>query len=114
MRTYCIAQGFPGSSVVKNLPDNAVVERDKGSETWVGKIPWSRKWQHAPVMPGKFHGQRSLVDYSPWGHKELDMTERTHTHTQTLHCTSNSYYSVLCGDLNGKETQKGGYVCMYN
>ena len=29
---------------------------------WVGKIPWSRKWQPAPVfLPGKFHGQRSLA-----------------------------------------------------
>ena len=38
--------------------------------------PWSRKWQHAPVfLPGKFHGQRSLVGYSPWGHKELNMNE---------------------------------------
>ena len=26
----------------------------------------------------KFHGRRSLVDYSPWGHKELDTTERLH------------------------------------
>ena len=30
-------------------------------------------------MPGKFHGQRSLVDYSPWGCKELDMTEQLHS-----------------------------------
>ena len=44
---------------------------------WVGKILWSRKWQPTPVfLLGKFHGQRSLVGYSPWGHKELDMTER--------------------------------------
>ena len=35
-------------------------------------------------LPGEFHGQRSLVGYSPWGCKELDMTEwLTHTHTQT-------------------------------
>ena len=27
-------------------------------------------------LPGKFHGQRSLVGYSPWGHRELDMTEQ--------------------------------------
>ena len=27
-------------------------------------------------LPGEFHGQRSLVGYSPWGHKESDMTER--------------------------------------
>ena len=33
----------------------------------VGKIPWRRKWQPAPVFfPGKFHGQGSLVGYSPW------------------------------------------------
>ena len=33
-----------------------------GFETWVGKTPWSRKWQPTPVfLPGKFHGQRSLA-----------------------------------------------------
>ena len=43
---------------------------------WVGKIPWRREWQPAPVFwPGEFRGQRSLVDYSPWGHKESDTTE---------------------------------------
>ena len=52
--------------------------------TWVlsraGKIPWSRKWQLTPVFsPGKFHGQRSLAGYSPWGPKESDMTESTYT-----------------------------------
>ena len=35
---------------------------------WVGKIPWRRKWQPTPAfLPGKFHGQRSLAGYSPWG-----------------------------------------------
>ena len=56
----------------------------RGFDPWVGKIPWSRKWQPAPIfLAGKFHGQRSLVGYSPWGRKELDMTERTHARTQT-------------------------------
>ena len=37
-----------------------------------------RKWQPTPVfLPGKSHGQRSLVGYSSWGCKELDPTERT-------------------------------------
>ena len=37
---------------------------------WVRKIPWRRKWQLTLVfLPGKFHGQRSLVDYNPLGHK---------------------------------------------
>ena len=36
----------------------------------VGKIPWRRKWQPTPVpLPGESHGGRSLVGYSPWGHK---------------------------------------------
>ena len=40
---------------------------------WVGKITWGRKWQFTPVfLPGTSHGQRSLVDYSPWFHGELD------------------------------------------
>ena len=38
--------------------------------------PLQRKWQPAPVLlSGKSHGQRSLVSYSPWSHKELGMTE---------------------------------------
>ena len=42
---------------------------------WLGKIPWRGKWQPTPVfLSGKSHGQRSLVGYSPWGHKESDMT----------------------------------------
>ena len=52
-------------------------------ETWVrslvGKILWRRKWQPTPVLlPGKSHGQRSLVSYGPWGLKESDTTERLH------------------------------------
>ena len=50
----------------------------------------SQKQQQTPVsLPGKFHGQRSLVGYSPWGLKGLDMTKcvhahiGTHTHTHT-------------------------------
>ena len=50
-------------------------------DPWVGKIPWRREWQPSPVLlPGESHGQKSLAGYSPWGHKELDMTERLHLH----------------------------------
>jgi len=46
-------------------------------EPWVGKIPWRRKWQPTPIsLMGKSHGQRNLVGYSPWDHKEFDMTEQ--------------------------------------
>jgi len=34
---------------------------------WVAKIPWSRKWQPTTVfLPGKFHGQKSLLGFSAW------------------------------------------------
>ena len=39
------------------------------------------KWQSTPAqLPGKSHGLRSLISYSPWGRKELDTTERLHFH----------------------------------
>ena len=42
-----------------------------------GSIPWRREWLPTPVLLlGEFHGQRSLAGYSPWGCKELDMTEQ--------------------------------------
>ena len=49
-----------------------------GFSPWDRKTPWRRKWQPAPVfLPGESHGQRSLVGYSLWGHKESDTTEVT-------------------------------------
>ena len=42
-----------------------------GFNPWVRKISWRRKWQSTPVLlPGKSHGQKSLVGYSPWGCKD--------------------------------------------
>ena len=71
--------GFPSASVVQNLPAHA---RDRGDDL---KIPWRKKWLPTPVfLPGKSHGQRSLMGYSPWGHKGSDTTVQlsTHMHTQ--------------------------------
>ena len=40
------------------------------ADPWVGKIPWRRKWQPTAVfLPGKSHGQRTLLGDSPWSHK---------------------------------------------
>ena len=53
-------------------------------DPWVGKISWRREWLPTLVfLPGKSHGQRSLVGYSPWGRKESDMTEQLHINKHT-------------------------------
>ena len=63
--------------VVKNMSASRRHKRS-GFDPWVGKIPWRRAKQFTPVfLHGKSHGQRSLVGYSPCGHKESDMTETT-------------------------------------
>ena len=50
---------------------------DAGSIPGWGRFPGEGKWQPTPVLlPGKFHGWKSLVGYSPWGRKESDTTER--------------------------------------
>ena len=69
---------MPGFTEIKNLP--TMQETQVWSLGWE-KIPWRRKWQPASVfLPGRVHGQRSLVGYSPWGHKESDTTEHTCWH----------------------------------
>ena len=68
--------GLQVTLMVKNPPANA---GDRyGFDPWIGNIPWSMKWQPTPVfLPGESHGQSNLAGYSPWGRKELDMTEAT-------------------------------------
>jgi len=63
------------AQTVKRLP----TMRETRVQALVGKIPWRRKWQSTSVLlPGKSHGQKSLVGYSPWGRKESDITEQLH------------------------------------
>ena len=64
--------------VVKNLHASAGDIRDVGSITGVQKISWRRKRQPTLVfLPGESRGQRSLADYSSYGHNELNATEVT-------------------------------------
>ena len=63
-------------------------------ETWVGSLGWKESLKkrmaiHSSILAGESHGQRSLVGYNPWGHKELDMTKQlTHIHRNRFHCNS--------------------------
>ena len=74
-------QMFPGNKLPPPISGFSEVKNPAkagrcGFHLWVGKIPWRRKWQSTPeFLPGEIHGQRSLVSYSPWTHKELDTSE---------------------------------------
>ena len=86
-----LSSSFPGGSVVKNLPANGEDTGDKGFNPQVGQIPQRRKWQPTPgFLPGKSHGQRSLVDYNPWHHKELAIKQQ-----QSLLMSFLLYFSPL-------------------
>ena len=75
--------GLPDGSVGKESACNAEDSGDPGSIPGSGQFPRGRKWQPTPVfLPGEFHGQRSLVGYSPRGCQESDTTE--HPLDQTL------------------------------
>ena len=66
--------------------------RRRELDPWVSKIPWRRKWQPTRVfLPPEPHRQKSLVGYSPWGHKESD----THTHTHT-HTHRSTFFWMFC------------------
>jgi len=72
---------FPVAQTVKNLP--AMQETKVRFLGW--EVPLEKGMAiHSSCLPEEFHGQRSLVGYSPWGRKESDTTERlTHIqHTQ--------------------------------
>ena len=67
--------GFTGGSDSKASACNA---GDLGLIPGSGRSPGQGNGNRPVLLPGKFHGQRSLVGYSPWGCKELDMTEQLH------------------------------------
>ena len=71
---HSIPAGFPGGSVVKNLPANAEATGGAGSIPGSGRSPGKREWQPIPVLlPGKSWGQRNLAGYSPWGQTNTHM-----------------------------------------
>ena len=82
-----------------------------GLDPWVGKTTWRRKWQPPPVFfPGQSHGQRSLVGYGSWGHKQSDTTEHmcTRTHTHTHACAHTCTHTHVC-----VHRDTCAHTCMY-
>jgi hypothetical protein len=79
---------FPGSSVVENPPANTGNTGDADFIPRSGRSLGGRHGStpcvlprntHSSILPRKSHGQRSLVDYNPWGHKKSDVTLRLST-----------------------------------
>ena len=89
---------FPGGVTGNESACNAQDSRDMGSIPESRRFPWRRAWQPTPVfLLGESHGQRSLVGYSPRGHKGLDTTEVTE------HTCTNIHVSMVVDYLNLNE-----------
>ena len=81
------------------------------------------KWQPTPVfLPGKSHGWRNLVGYSPWGRKELDTTERLHFFTFTFTLWDKLLFELIQHTLTGlhivldtgRSTSNSQFACKQN
>ena len=76
-------------AVIKTIPKKKKCKKTKWLSNEKAMAP------HSSTLPGKSHGWRSLVDCSPWGHEESDMTEQLHFH-----------FSLSCvGEGNGNPLQ---------
>ena len=103
-RLFIIARSisFWASLVAQRVKCLPAMVGDLDSIPGLGRSPGEGNSNSTPVfLPGKSHGQRGLVGYSPWGHEELDTTERLHFHF-SLPCT---------GKGNGDPLQ---YSCLEN
>ena len=73
---FTYSEGFSGGASGKEPTCQCRKHKRNRFNPLVRKIPWKRKWQPTPAfLPGKFHGQRSLVGYGPWGCKKSDTTK---------------------------------------
>ena len=77
MRWLVISMGFPGAAVVKNSPASEGNAGDNSQEDPLEE----QVATHSVFLPGEFHGQKSLVGYSPYGRKQWDMVEQLSMHT---------------------------------
>ena len=80
----------------------------------VGNSLRRRQWHPTPVLlPGKSHGWRSLVGYSPWGREESDTTERLHFHF-SLSCIGEGNGNPLqCSCLENPRDRGASWAAVY-
>ena len=92
--------------------------RTPGFDPWDREIPWRRKWQPTLVfLPGKYHGQRNLAGYSPWGCKESDITGWPSTHTHIITKAKNDSPSLsaaqILQNLSSMTVYPTAVICLY-
>ena len=94
--------GFPGATVVKNPPANAGDSGDTGSIPELGRCSGEGKGNTLVFLPGKSHGQRRLVGYSPWGCKETRLSEHAciRTHTQVHVATEMNLENLMLNEIH--------------
>ena len=84
------ARGFTGGASGKEPACQCRRHKRLMFNPWVGKIPWSRKWQPTPVfLPGESHGQRSLAGCGPWDHKSQILLKQLSTAQHNARRTRN-------------------------
>ena len=95
--TYMCVYGIPRWLSGKEYACQCRRHKRRGFDPWLGKIPWRRKWQLAPVfLPERSHRQRSLMGYSPWSRKESDMTEHRHVYVYVYTYIYVPMYLYVC------------------
>ena len=102
---------FPGGAGGKEPACQYRRHQEYGLDAWVGKIPWRRAWQPTPVfLPGESHGQRSLMGYSLWGHREWNMTEAHAQNSVFLASMHRTGCPSLCTDLCKNKGQQTSFL----
>ena len=111
----CLQSSNGDTEIEETLTDKG--RGEEGAVRWMERGAWKhwrRQWHPTPVLlPGKSHGQRSLVGCSPWGHKESDMTEWLHFHF-SLSCTGEGNGSPLqCSCLENPRDGRAWRAAIY-
>ena len=97
---HCIigTWGFLGDASGEELACQRRRHKRLGFDPWAGQITYRRAWQPTPVfLPGEFHGQRSLVGYSPWDCKSQTQLKHLSMHTPMVTLWETSCFSVNNG-----------------
>jgi len=115
-------EAFPGGAVIKEPACQCRRLKRCWFNPWVGKLPWRRAWQSTPIfLPGKFHEQGILADYSPWNFRVRHICAHararthTHTHTHTHICCPYTFKMTLKTVIflyqikNGKQSSESSY-----